>query len=129
MAKKSYNVKVLESEGTCKSDMFELLAQNGDITATKVKDVMGTEITMTGYAVAEITTEEKQFNICYVDTEEYGLVSAGSEIFTSSVKTYFGKCERFLLKSIKTKQGTTYKAVPVLGSTKKEESTEDDLPF
>ena len=65
----------------------------------------------------------------YFDTEEYGLLSSGSEIFTESVVDYFGEIERARLLEVKTKKGKTYKAVPVLGKSKKEETTNNDLPF
>ena len=80
------------------------------------------------------TTEDKEFRILYVDTEEYGLISAGSEIFKKSVETYYGKVEEFIIKEIKTSKGKTYKAVPCLNKGKKEETKTieqdlNELPF
>ena len=127
---RKYEVEIKNAEGTCKEELFTLMAQNGDITATKVKDLMNTEVSILGYAETHITTADKDFDIFYFDTAEYGLVSAGSQIFAESVKNYFGKCKSVFLKSIKTNKGSTYKAVPVLGGKKEVTTgTEDDLPF
>ena len=97
---------------------------------------IGVEVKIKGFAKCHIVTDEKEFGINYFDTEEYGLVSSGSEIFTESVVDYFGEVESVRLTEVKTKKGKTYKAVPVLGNNKKEEKTEqkeeatnDDLPF
>lgn len=132
---KKYNVKVLEKKGTCDATLFEKMAKNGDITAIKLNEIVGAEVKITGYAKCEITTEEKTFQINYFDTEEYGLISSGSDIFMESVETYFGEVERVRLNEVKTKKGKTYKAQPILSSSKKEQTTEnkeqttDDLPF
>lgn len=135
---KNYLVKVEEKAGTCDTELFETIAKNGDITAVKVTELLSSQVKITGYAKCSIQTAEKTFDMCYYDTEEYGLISSGSEIFFKSVKTYFGKVENVRLTEIKTKKGKTYKAVPVLGNsveekkeeTKKEETTNNnELPF
>lgn len=111
------------------------MAKNGDITATKLNEVLGVEVGITGYAKCKIETTEKTFEITYYDTKEYGLISSGSEVFFESVKTYFGEVDNVRLTEVKTKKGKTYKAVPVLGNKKEiknEEQTEEnkqDLPF
>lgn len=136
-----YEVEVKSIIGTLDNKIFEKMAKKGDITATKIVDIMGKVVTITGYSECEIETEDKNFSILYVNTEEFGIVSAGSEIFKESVEDYFGEVERFRIKSIKTKKGNTYKAVPILsyGEGKKENKTEpeknvqeiqdDELPF
>lgn len=136
---KKYEVKVLTKEGSCDNELFEKMAKKGDITSIKIADVLGEVVKIVGYAYCEITTEEKTFNILYVDTEEYGLISSGSEIFKESVEDYYGDVEYVRLKEIKTKKGKTYKAVPVLGNVRKENKEEEttkietenneDLPF
>lgn len=134
---KKYQVTVIEKKGTCDNALFEKMAKNGDITATKLHELIGEEVKIIGYAKCKIETQEKTFEITYYDTEEYGLVSSGSEVFENSVKTYFGEVDNVRLTEVKTKQGKTYKAVPVLGKkaekeveTKKDkEETTDDLPF
>ena len=136
METRKYEVTVLEKKGTCDNALFEKMAKKGDLTAIKLSELVGVEVKITGYAKCHIVTDEKEFDINYFDTEEYGLVSSGSEIFTESVIDYFGEVESVTLTEVKTKKGKTYKAVPVLVSSKKEEKTErrgettyDDLPF
>jgi hypothetical protein len=132
-----YEVKINEKKGSCNNSLFEKMAKNGDITATKLAEVVGTVVTILGYAKCTITTDEKTFGINYFDTEEYGMISSGSEFFTKSVENYFGEVEKVRLTEVKTKKGKTYKAQPILG-TKNEETnnkedknneTSDDLPF
>lgn len=135
METRKYEVTVLEKKGTCDNALFEKMAKKGDLTAIKLLELVGVEVKITGYAKCHIVTDEKEFDINYFDTEEYGLVSSGSEIFTESVVDYFGEVESVRLTEVKTKKGKTYKAVPVLGNNKKEETTKneeettDDLPF
>lgn len=138
MENKKYEVTVLEKKGTCDNALFEKMAKNGDLTSIKVSNLIGSEVKIKGYAKCNIVTDDKNFNINYFDTEEYGLVSSGSEIFTESVVDYFGEVESVRLVEVKTKKGKTYKAVPVLGNSKKteqeettknEEEPKDDLPF
>ena len=135
METRKYEVTVNEKKGTCDNALFEKMAKKGDLTAIKLSELVGVEVKITGYAKCHIITDEKEFDINYFDTEEYGLVSSGSEIFTESVVSYFGEVESVRLTEVKTKKGKTYKAVPVLGNNKKEETTKneeettDDLPF
>jgi hypothetical protein len=141
METRKYEVTVNEKKGTCDNELFEKMAKKGDLTAIKLSVLVGVEAKITGYAKCHIVTDQKEFDINYFDTEEYGLVSSGSEIFTESVVDYFGEVESVRLVEVKTKKGKTYKAVPVLGNNKKEEKTEqkeettkneeitDDLPF
>jgi hypothetical protein len=136
METRKYEVTVNEKKGTCDNELFEKMAKKGDLTAIKLSELVGVEVKITGYAKCHIVTDEKEFDINYFDTEEYGLVSSSSEIFTESVVDYFGEVESVRLTEVKTKKGKTYKAVPVLGNNKKEEKTEqkeeatnNDLPF
>lgn len=133
-----YEVKVNEKKGSCDNALFEKMAMKGDITATKLSEVLGQVVHIVGYASCTITTEDKTFDINYFDTEEYGLVSSGSEIFFESVKDYFGEVEAVRLTEVKTKKGKTFKAVPILDkkttnkeetTKKEEETTNDELPF
>ena len=133
---RKYEVTVKEKEGSCDNALFEKMAKKGDITAIKLSDVLGMVVKIIGYAECTIETDEKTFDINYFDTEEYGLISSGSEIFAESVSDYYGEVENVRLTEVKTKKGKTYKAVPVLGNKKeetknnKEETTNNqDLPF
>lgn len=136
MAKKKYEVSVIEKGGTCNTPLFEKMATKGDVTAISIKEFIGKVLTIVGYSMCEIVTDEKQFKIGYYDTEEYGFISTGSEIFFESVKDYFGEVEQVRVVEVKTRQGKTYKAMPVLGKKKEEtgnkseETTNnDELPF
>ena len=136
MESRKYEVSVIEKKGTCDNSLFEKMAKKGDLTAIKLAEILNVEVKITGYAKCHIVTDEKEFDINYFDTEEYGLISSGSEIFTESVVDYFGEVESVRLVEVKTKKGKTYKAVPVLGNSNKEqktneseETTNDDLPF
>lgn len=133
---RKYEVKVIEKKGTCDNNLFEKMAKKGDLTSVKLAELIGVEVKITGYAKCHIVTDDKEFDVNYFDTEEYGLISSGSEIFTESVEDYFGEVESVRLTEVKTKKGKTYKAVPVLSNNKKEEkqeaneeTTNDDLPF
>ena len=136
MESKKYEVSVIEKKGTCDNSLFEKMAKKGDLTAIKLAEILNVEVKITGYAKCHIITDEKEFDINYFDTEEYGLISSGSEIFTESVVDYFGEVESVRLVEVKTKKGKTYKAVPVLGNSNKEqktneseETTNDELLF
>ena len=136
METRKYEVTVNEKKGTCDNALFEKMAKKGDLTAIKLSEIVGVEVKIKGYAKCHIITDEKEFDNNFFDTEEYGLVSSGSEIFTESVVDYFGEVESVRLTEVKTKKGKTYKAVPVLGNNKKEEKIEqkeetinNDLPF
>ena len=135
METRKYEVTVIEKKGTCDNTLFEKMAKKGDLTAIKLSEILNVEVKITGYAKCHIVTDEKEFEMNYFDTEEYGLISSGSEIFTESVTDYYGEVESVRLVEVKTKKGKTYKAVPVLNTNKKEQATKtneettDDLPF
>lgn len=125
MESKKYEVKIIEKQGTCDSELFEKMAKKGDLNAIKLIDILNSEVSIVGYAFCEITANDKTFNMNYFDTEEYGLISCGSLIFAESVKDYFGEVDTVRITEIKTKKGKTYKAAPVLKREKKEETTEE----
>lgn len=139
METRKYEVQVKEMKGTCNNSLFEKMAKKGDLTAIKLSELIGVEVEITGYALCHIVTDDKEFDINYFDTKEYGLVSSGSDIFTESVIDYFGEVGTVRLTEVKTKKGKTYKAVPVLANknetrndkeeTTKNEEITDDLPF
>ena len=123
MAERKYKVTIKESKGVCDSEMFKLMAGNGDLQAQKLKDLTDCEITVNGYALVNIETEDKNFDMTYISTNEYDLISSGSEILKNSLLTYYGKADRFIIKEIKTRQGSTYKLQPALSN--KEEKIEE----
>ena len=128
-----YEVNIIDKKGSMDTELFEMMAKKGDITSTKVTEILGQKVKITGYATCEITTEDKNFTMNYFDTEEYGIISSGSDIFKQSVIDYFGKVEFVRITEIKTKKGKTYKAVPELKSKEQKiennEQTNDELPF
>lgn len=119
-----YEIKVLAKVGSCDNILFEKMAQKSDLTSTKLSNLIGSVVKIVGYAQCEIEINDKIFIMNYIDTEEYGLISTGSEIFMDSVTDYYGEVENVRLKEIKTKKGKTYKAVPVFQS-KNETATEE----
>lgn len=132
METKKYEVTIQKAEGSCKNTLFEKMAKRGDIQATKISEIINEKVSIKGYAICNIVTDDKDFIINYFDTEELGLISSGSEIFADSVFEYFGEVKRVQIVEVKTKKGKTYKAVPVLSESQKEEKKEettDDLPF
>lgn len=131
-----YEVKIIKKVGSMDNSLFEKMATKGDITSIKVIDILGQVVKIIGYAECEIITEDKNFTMNYFDTEEYGIISSGSEIFRDSVIDYYEEVDKVRITEIKTKKGKTYKAVPELNSKKnetktenKEQGTNDDLPF
>ena len=122
-----YEVEIKKAVGTCDSDLFKKMAKRGDLQATKVSSLIDSEITIKGYAGANVKTDEKEFVLFYFDTNEYGLISTGSEIFAESLIEYYDDTKKFRIAEIKTKKGKTYKAIPQL--VKNGEETTDDLPF
>lgn len=138
MSEKKYEVTVIEKKGACDNTLFEKMAKKGDITSIKLSELIGKAVKITGYAKCNIVTDDKNFDIYYFDTEEYGLISSGSKIFAESVIDYLGEVETVRLSEVKTKKGKTYKAVPILNkeqktqeetTNKNEQETYNDLPF
>lgn len=113
MEKKKYEVTVKTAEGSCNTSLFKKMASKGDITATKIQEVVGKVVKITGYALCHIVTDEKEFDMGYYATD-YGILSTGSEVFADSVFDYIGEVDLFKIVSIKTKKGTTYKVSPIL---------------
>lgn len=114
MANKKYSVEIKEVYGSMENPVFKKMAERGDITSTKLDDMIGATVKITGYALCHIDTEDKSFDMVYYSTDS-GIISSGSEIFLDSVKSYLeDKVERFNIVKIKTSKGSTYKVSPVL---------------
>ena len=129
-----FDVTIKEKQGSMDSDLFDVMAESGDLNPTKVAEVIGEVVTLKGYAVCDIKTDDKEFNVIYIDTDELGIVSSGSDIFKESVTKYYGKVKQVRISEVKTKKGKTYKVTPILGNTQKQEETNqehtnDELPF
>ena len=109
-----YKVTINDAKGTCDTSLFKKMAEKGDLTSLKLSGLLNSEVKILGYASCLIETKDNMFELFYINTEEYGLISTGSEIFKESVIDYYGECEYVKLVEIKTKRGKTYKAVPVI---------------
>lgn len=112
MANSKYEVNVKEVYGTCDSELFKKMAKKGDITSDRVKNVVGNVYKITGYAICNIITDDKNFDVIYYATDK-GFISSGSEILFESVEDYIGDTDTFKISEVKTRKGTTYKAVPI----------------
>lgn len=119
MEKNKFKVEIVEAKGACNSEIFKKMASNGDLQAEKVTDNIGKVIKLTGYAICNVTTPEKEFEMGYYSTSE-GILSTGSMVFKSSVEEYYGDIDTFKIVSLKTKKGTTYKVTPVLLNNEEE---------
>lgn len=117
-----YEVEIKEKQGTCSDKLFEKMAKNGDVNPIKISELIGTDITITGYAECHIETDNANFDIVYYNTDEYGFVSSGSEVFKKSVLNYIEEINEFKISEVKTKKGKTYKATPII----KRENTENE---
>lgn len=109
----NYSVEIIETTGSMSSPIFKKMAERGDITSTKIEEVVGSTVEINGYAWCHIKTDKKEFNMGYYSTN-IGIISTGSEIFKESVKDYLDEVKNFNIVKIKTKQGNTYKVSPVL---------------
>ena len=119
MAKGKYEIKIIEAKGKCEESLFQKMANRGDITSERVKDVVGKTFELVGYAKCNIETDDKNFDIVYYATKT-GYISSGSEVFFDSIKDYYDDAKVFTIREIKTSKGTTYKASPVLVDETKE---------
>lgn len=119
---KEFKIEINEVKGSCDSPLFRKMVRNADVTATKIQDIIGKSIAITGYAICTITTENKTFKMGYYATLD-GFVSTGSEVFAKSVKNYFDECKYFAIVEVKTRNGKTYKVSPILTSSN--ESSEE----
>lgn len=134
-SKKKYEVEIKETKGACDTDLFKMMAKKGDIQAVKIADVLNKVVHVVGYAVAHITTDDKDFDVNYIACDNGLIFSTGSEYFIESLKGYFDFAQDFRIQEVKTKKGKTYKVMPVLQNpktgevTELDKPTEDDLPF
>lgn len=128
--KRVYEVTINTAEGTCKTSVFEKMARKGDITSVSVKDMVDEEVKIKGYANCHIVTSEKEFDVLYMDTNK-GFIHTGSKVFIDAMTDYYPEIDMFRIASVKTKNGTAYKAVPVLFTyePEAEQSEDDELPF
>lgn len=109
-----FNVEVKNVSGTCDSELFKLMASEGDITSISVSELVNNEFTVNGYAEAVVTTDERTVKRLYIDTKEFGLIHTSSDTFKKGFKTYVVYGSKMRIVGVKAKLGTCYKCVPVL---------------
>lgn len=113
--KKTYEVTVKTTEGSLDNDIFRKMAKRGDITATSVSELVDSKIMITGRATSHIKTDEKEFDMSYFNTEEYGVINCGENtLFDKSYLDYKDDTNLFIVNKVKCKLGTAFKAVPVM---------------
>ena len=114
-----YEVTIKKAYGSCDSELFKKMVKRGDLQATKIKDAVGGKYKFTGYADCSVKTKDKKFDITYYATDD-GFISSGSQIFKDSVEAYISDNLKLKIESKTTENGTTFKAVPILGETNEE---------
>lgn len=113
MENKKFNIEIKEVFGTCDSDIFKKMVEKGDVTSDKITAYIGENVTIDGYALCHITTDDKDFDMGYYASDK-GIISTGSQVFLDSVKTYIDEINRFKIVELSTRNGKTYKVTPVL---------------
>ena len=113
MANKNYTVEIIEAKGACDTALFKKMASSGDITSSRINDMIDKIVKINGYALCHITAGEKDFDINYYSTNE-GIISSGSEVFKNSVLNYIDEDVYVKICKLKTKKGITYKVSPIL---------------
>lgn len=113
---KKYVVTLNEVSGTLDNEIFKKMASKGDITSVSVSELINMTITVTGTAEATIETDKSNFKMSYFNTEEYGIIHCGGKtLFDESLSDYMADgISKFRVISVKCKNGTGFKAVPVL---------------
>lgn len=126
---KKYEVTIInEPTGVLNSDLFRLMASNGDITSTPVTELVDETLTINGECSVHVVTDEKEFNLEYFNTKEHGIVHCGGgTLFEKSHSDYKEYTDTFIVKKVKCKMGSAYKAVPVMDNIQLFDT--DDLPF
>lgn len=109
---KKYELTIEKATGSCDTELFKKMAKKGDITASKIEAFVDKVVKITGWAEANIKTEDKEFTVTYYATDN-GYFSTGSIYFNESLSDYIEDTDTFKILKIKTKKGYTYKASPI----------------
>lgn len=115
---KKYEVSIISAPtGALDNDLFKVMVSKGDITSTAVSELIDEKLTINGTCSVHIVTDEKEFNLVYFNTVEKGIVHCGAgTLFDESHSDYMEYTNTFIVKKVKCKMGTAYKAVPVMES-------------
>lgn len=108
-----YEVTIDEAYGSCNTELFKKMAKKGDISASKISEFVDKVVTITGYAIADIETDDKKFSLTYYATDD-GYFSTGSEYFSKALNDYLSDTKVFKILKVKTKKGFVYKPSPIL---------------
>lgn len=113
---KKYEVTIIsEPTGALNNELFRVMVSKGDITSTPVTDLVNEKLTINGECSVHVVTDEKEYNIEYFNTKEHGIVHCGGgTLFEESHSDYKEYTDTFIVKKVKCKMGTAYKAVPVM---------------
>ena len=111
-----YEVSIISAPiGALDNDLFRVMVSNGDITSTPVTELVDEKLTINGTCSVHVITDEKEFNLAYFNTVEKGIVHCGGgTLFDESYSDYMEYTNTFIVKKVKCKMGTAYKAVPVM---------------
>lgn len=111
-----YEVTIIgEPTGVLNNDLFRVMVSKGDITSTPVTELVDEKLTINGTCSVHIVTDEKEFNLEYFNTVEKGIVHCGSgTLFVESYSDYSEYTTTFIVKKVKCKMGSAYKAAPVM---------------
>ena len=108
-----YELTIKKATGSCDTELFKKMAKKGDISSSKIEDFVDKVVKITGWAEAHIATEDKEFDLTYYASDE-GYFSTGSKYFKDSLEDYLKDTDTFRIIKVKTKNGHTYKAVPIV---------------
>lgn len=127
--KKKYEVTILgEPTGSLDNEIFRVMVSKGDITSTPITKLVNERLTINGTCAVHVVTDGKEFNLEYYNTLEKGIVHCGGDtLFTESYSDYSEYTDTFIVKKVKCKMGSAYKAVPVMENIHTADS--EPLPF
>lgn len=113
---KKYEVRIIgEPTGALNNDLFRILVSKGDVTSTAITELVDERLTINGTCAVHVATDEKEFNLEYYNTIEKGIVHCGGDtLFSESYSDYSEYTDTFIVKKVKCKMGSAYKAVPVM---------------
>lgn len=126
---KKYEVTILgEPTGALDNALFRVMVSKGDITSTPITELVNERLTINGTCAVHVVTDEKEFNLEYYNTVEKGIVHCGVDtLFEESYSYYSEYTDNFIVKKVKCKIGSAYKAVPVMENSNTPDT--EVLPF
>ena len=107
-----FELTIKKATGSCDTDLFKKMAKKGDISASKIDNLVDSIVKITGSAEVHVATDDKEFDLTYYASDE-GYFSTGSKYFKESLEDYLKDTDTFRIIKVKTKNCHTYKAVPI----------------